>query len=273
MGFFDDIFGAVTGQQKSAPYNELSVQDAISQAAPMAANANLAYNQIYQPGITKLGLDVSNTVNPYANELEKTTTKSILDQLNLGSALPKDVQDLVIQQALEASGATGFGTSNAGRALTARDLGLSSLDLLNQRINTAAGFSPVATSMAGRFFRPTEQLGVGEVGGALQGQNESRNQRAAEDFYRSEGNKIAAFNTFGRIGGGILGGVFGGPAGATLGSSIGGGLIQNPYRVESGGGSDLFSGLFSSEDDIGGQEYGIGKRSGMAFGSVLGGLF
>lgn len=56
--------------------------------------------------------------------------------LALGGKLPQDVQNAVTRQALATSGAVS-GNLGLGRDLTARDLGMTSLDLYNQRLKSA----------------------------------------------------------------------------------------------------------------------------------------
>lgn len=60
-------------------------------------------------------------------------------QLALGDKLPQDVQNLVMRTALAHAGQVGGagGGLGLGRDIAARDLGLTSLDLLNQRIGQA----------------------------------------------------------------------------------------------------------------------------------------
>jgi hypothetical protein len=58
-----------------------------------------------------------------------------LEELQMGGALPKDVANMVTRRAAQMGGSVGVLGGPAGRDLAARDLGLTSLDLLNQRLN------------------------------------------------------------------------------------------------------------------------------------------
>lgn len=74
--------------------------------------------------------------------LESAYTKALSD-LNLGGALDRETQNLVTRQALATGGATGTIGGVAGRDIVARDLGLTSLDLQNQRLSTASSLGRV----------------------------------------------------------------------------------------------------------------------------------
>lgn len=144
MALFDDIVGGFLGQQKVPEYRPTNTSDIISQVtggAPAVGAANLAYNQALAPGMARLNRQVEDIYDPLQGSLRETTTKSILDQLNLGGQLPQDVQDAVIRTGLQKGQAGGIGRSGLGRNLVGRDLGLTSLDLLNQRINRAADYT------------------------------------------------------------------------------------------------------------------------------------
>jgi hypothetical protein len=75
------------------------------------------------------GLGESKTSNP----LLDASVASIFDNLKLGGTLGRDVQQQAAQAALEKGGAAGISGSGAARGLVARDLGLTSLGLLQQR--------------------------------------------------------------------------------------------------------------------------------------------
>lgn len=72
-----------------------------------------------------------------SNPLLDAASESILGQLRLGGTLGKDVQAQAMQAALEKGGQAGISGSGAGRGLVARDLGLTSLGVLNQRQKAA----------------------------------------------------------------------------------------------------------------------------------------
>ncbi len=80
-----------------------------------------------------LGKDVAGRVNTPL--LQAAIAKAKAD-LAMGGRLPQDVQNLVTRRALSNSG-TVSGGLGLGRDISARDLGLTSLDLSNQRLQTA----------------------------------------------------------------------------------------------------------------------------------------
>ncbi len=269
MAGFGDLFNAITGQKELAPYSELTLQDAMGKAVPLAANSNIQYNDILQPALARQGLASSNQVNPYANQLEQATTKSILDQLNLGGELPDEIKQQVQRSALGSGISSGLGISPAGRGLVARDLGLTGLDLLNQRIGRAQQFSPIASQSAARFFMPQMPFNPSNVTNQLEQQNQAEQERAAEAFYNDKSNFINMLNTGGRVLGGVAGGIFGGPMGAQMGMNIGGSLISNPYAGNSGSGGGGGGGFSSLLNSAGGQNllsglFGGGKGGGGA---------
>lgn len=276
--FFGNLFDAVTGQKRLAPYSELTLQNAIDQSVPLAANANIKYNDILQPALTRQGLASSNTVDPYANQLEQATSKSVLDQLNLGGQLPAEIQQQVQRSALQSGVASGLGISPAGRTVVARDLGLTGLDLLNQRLSRAQQWAPQASNLASRFFMPQLPFNPANVTNSLEEQNQAEQERAAQAFYNDKSNFANMLNTGGRLLGTVAGGVFGGPMGAQMGGQIGGSLFQNPYSgntqqsgggfsslLNSPGGMNLLSGIFGGK---GGGGAGGGLMTGAdSFGS------
>lgn len=72
------------------------------------------------------------------NPLTVGSLNSILNSLNKGGKLDPDVQAQAVQAALQKGGAAGISGSGTGRGLVARDLGLTSLQLLQSRQNQAA---------------------------------------------------------------------------------------------------------------------------------------
>lgn len=71
------------------------------------------------------------------NSLLEESASRILNNLRLGGALGADVQAQAVKAALEKGGAAGISGSGAVRGLVARDLGLTSLGLEQQRIQQA----------------------------------------------------------------------------------------------------------------------------------------
>lgn len=279
--FFDDIFDSVTGQsatpqQTIIPTNELLGQS-FGALSSQVAPGLLSFNQALAPGLVDVQLGVANQLDPSILANFRGANKSILDQLNLGGSLDQELQNQVITNALEGNAATGFGVGNGGRGLVARDLGLTSMDLLRRRQQDALGAGTTGMGVSNRLYDPLaySQMGLGAASGIAQNiqqvqaaQDEAANM--AEDIRRQ--NFSSLLNTGGRIAGTVAGGIFGGPGGAMLGGSIGGSLIQGsrvggrPQAQQGGGGgfTSLLSGLFNQgvggggAGAIGGAAYGIG---------------
>lgn len=69
--------------------------------------------------------------------LERTIAQAGSD-LSLGGTLPQDVRNQVTRRSISTAGAVGGGRLGTSRALAPRDLGLTSLDLQNRRLQNAA---------------------------------------------------------------------------------------------------------------------------------------
>lgn len=63
--------------------------------------------------------------------------------LALGGALPQDVRNQIFRSSAASAAGAGGGGLGLGRDVVARDLGLNSLSLRNQRLNTASGLGQV----------------------------------------------------------------------------------------------------------------------------------
>lgn len=68
-------------------------------------------------------------------------------ELDLGGSLPQEIQNLVSRNAAERAGAAGTLGSGLGRDVAARDLGLTAMNLKNQRIANAANMGAQATNL------------------------------------------------------------------------------------------------------------------------------
>lgn len=176
--FFKDLAGGLFGQQSIPGAVIPSTDDIIATSianTPKIANATVDYNKILAPGLTQAQLSSEKLYDPRQADLRHATTRSILDQLQLGSTIPKDVQDMVIRNSLEGAAASGFGVTPGGRGLVARDLGLTSLDLLNQRIGTAMNATRSAPSL-NQLYQP-QGIGMtpGDVADLVLGNAQAQN--------------------------------------------------------------------------------------------------
>lgn len=83
----------------------------------------------------------------YESALTKQAVEAAARDLALGGELPQDVRNLVARRALAQSG-TVTGGLNLGRDLTTRDLGLTSLDLYQRRLDNAASLGQAEAAIA-----------------------------------------------------------------------------------------------------------------------------
>ena len=105
--------------------------------------------------------------------------------LELGGQLPQDVKNLVTRRALANAGAVGGGGLGLARDISARDLGLTSLDLENRRLQNAAA---IGSQEAGieqfdvgtQFNNASHQLNIMQLLQALGNNQFGRNLSAAQ---------------------------------------------------------------------------------------------
>lgn len=278
--FFSDVFDAFTGQQSTPQQTIIGTNDLLGQTGQLLtsqiAPQTIAYNQMLAPALTDVQLGVERQYNPYAFDLRSSTTKSILDNLGLGTSLPPEIQDLVVKNALEGSAASGFGVSQGGRGLVARDLGLTGLDLARSRRQEALGAVNSSPSL-NSLYNPSSPYGE-TPGFALA--SDIRDVQAAKDDFENLKEDIRKQNfsnllsTGFRIAGGVVGGIFGGAAGAQMGQQAGGAVIQGSSvrgvkRADASGGGfgSILSGLFGGGGAGGG---GLGGNTTGDFPSGYG---
>lgn len=178
---FESAIKGFFGQQDVPEQNYLSSSDiagSVAAAAPGIGAANLAYNQAMAPGMARLNRQVEDIYDPNQGNLREATTKSILEQLGLGGELPPDVQAAVLRAGFEKGQAGGIAGTRGGRNLVGRDLGLTSLDLLNKRIGTAAQYTRSAPT--GSQLYQTQDIGFkpSDVASIDIANNNARNQAA-----------------------------------------------------------------------------------------------
>lgn len=198
MGLFDDLVGGFFGQSEKPNFQNPSPQDVLSQiisASPQIADATVAYNQRLAGPLAQLQRQVEDIYDPNQGKLREQTTQSILQQLGLGGKLPQDVIQSVTQSGLEQGQAAGIGKGIAGRNLVAKDLGLTSLDLLNNRINTAASYTRSAPT-PNQLFQP-QSLGIdpGSYGNLVLGNANTQNAQAQYNSQINSQNRANIFQT------------------------------------------------------------------------------
>lgn len=102
------------------------------------ANQSTAGFQARNSLLDGLGGPIANA-SVSSNPLLQGAADRILGQLNLGGKLDAETQAAATRAALQGAGTAGISGSGAARGLVARDLGLTSLALQNQRQQAALG--------------------------------------------------------------------------------------------------------------------------------------
>lgn len=240
LDFLSGIFGGGGGGGGgggAAPMPFASTADIYGQAAamlPQFAQANLAYNQALQPGITALQLASEAQQDPRLRPLIQATTGSILDELSLGTQISPDIQADLTRQLLESGAASGFGVSPAGRGRVISQTASERERIGQARRAQALSAIPTLRS-ASPYFEPRETFGMqSALAGDLRAEEQANRAQAAIaaeqeeqrgfDFKSllSSGLQIAG-TAFGTMYGGPIGAQIGGAAGGFLGNAITGG--------------------------------------------------
>jgi len=129
--------------RKIAKQNALDSAALEAQLTPEVPQLRTQSNEALLAGLndTTLG-DLSSGLSGsggYNYSLLNSAISKAAEQLALGGNLDPELQNLVTRRSLANAGTVAPGSVSLGRDLTARDLGLTRMDILNQRINTAAG--------------------------------------------------------------------------------------------------------------------------------------
>jgi hypothetical protein len=215
----------------------------------------------------------------FDSALTRAAVQRAQDDLALGSQLPQDVRNLVARQALARSGSVTGGLG-LGRDLMARDLGLTSLDLRNQRLQAAAqlGSQEAGLEQANAAMRAqAEQFGRQNL---LQSQSaiDAQDARAAQNYatdaqIAANRDALAASNYFNQAGlfNQIANGDF---ARALSAAQFGQNIAQPMSGLDPGSIANLAVGNVNSQ--AGKQQQAFGLQAGAAnaltgFGSQLAG--
>lgn len=231
--FLNDLFDSVTGQQATPQSTIINTNDLLSQAYGTATGQApnvIAYNQALAPGLMNVQLGVERQYDPNAFALRSGTSKSILDQLNLGTSLSPEVQADINRKLLESGSATGFGASPGGLGNVFYQTGLEAEAMGRQRRMDAMGAVSNQRDL-NSLYNPNRGFQPQEIAGDI------RDVQAAQDNFTNLKENIrrqnfsALLNTGGKIlgtvAGGIVGGMYGNPQmGMQIGGSVGGSLIQ-----------------------------------------------
>lgn len=197
----------------------------LPQAQTLAEKVN-AFNQEQLMGTLK-------QFAPYAQETAKAQSKSILEQAQ--GKIPKDVADQIYRSTAARSLTGGTGGSQFAGNLTARDLGLTSLQLMNQSIaNSNVYLSGVRQNLmapnfdvASMFISPSQQISVQQWNET----NRFNRDYLASQLRASQSAATAFGNSMQQMGTGLTGasmGALGGMMGGGMGGGGGGGV--SPYQ-------------------------------------------
>ena len=282
MAFLSDLFDSVTNQQATPQATILDPAQTAAKGYGIAtglAPQVQSLNNAYQPIITGNQLASENQVfGDAANGVQRGVYQSILDNLNLGNAVPAELQDLITTNTLQQLGSSGIGSADAGKLFGARSLLSAGIDLGASRRNEAlraAGMLPSSTMTPPTIGIPNPD----DFTNALYQEQAQKDQMAniAENTRRENFSNL--INTGGRILGTAVGAYFGGPMGAKMGADIGGSLgghtgVAGYGNKGSGGGSDggftsILSGLFKN----GGRTDNLSAGNTPTGGGGMNGLF
>ena len=150
MGFLSGLFGSTP---QVPPWQNVSLTGSQTEAiganqASLGGIENLAtgVNTFNQQQLTQL----MNSIMPGWSGSASTASKNISDELS--GKIPSDVAGNIQSSAAAQALTGGFGGSGLAGNLTAKDLGLTSLDLTNQGLSSLESW----TSMIDKMFAPGE---------------------------------------------------------------------------------------------------------------------
>lgn len=222
--FLDELGMTLFGQKELPEYQQVSSSDLLGRAAGLLPQIGSFNQQVAQQqlGLVPFENQIrSARFGQAINPLQEAYTANILSNLNLGNAIPEDVQQEAIRGALQGSAASGFGLSPGGRALVARDLGLTSMDIGRQRRGEALGaLQAFPGERVQGALDPTSAIGLERAS-----IDEANMRRAQEAGLRNSNRAaiISSISEYAKLGGAVLGTAVGSAFGTTgWGSSVGG---------------------------------------------------
>jgi hypothetical protein len=140
MGMFDDIFGKK--KLNKAPDALLAKPSVINTTERGINQGNYIADQAFRQA-----------QDPNTFAAQESYKKFVANQAGMGGALDPETQAMVTRSALEGGAGAGIAGSSAGRGVVARDLGLSSMALQNDRMDRAADLA--------FGLNPTKEMGIG----------------------------------------------------------------------------------------------------------------
>lgn len=214
-----DIFGGLLGQQQKPNLTTLDPSQVLSGVSGQVPAIN-NINQQFGTGTANTARSVEDILYPGMGNLQSATTKSIADELGLGGNLPQDVKQQVMQGALAGNVSSGFNLGPGGRGMVARDLGLTGLQLQNQRQQNAANWvtsqNPTGTSLS-----ISHAMDPNSVAGMFAQQNAQQNQIAQNNAAIDSANSSAIWSSLAKYAGMAMGAAAGNPM-ALMGAAGGG---------------------------------------------------
>lgn len=227
--FFSTLAGGVKGwfgQQEVPGLQNKSPSELIGgiPVGQLARKQN-KFNWMTGPENAKIASSIEDMFDPRVAALRHLSTDTALKDLQDPYAIPADVQNEVIRKSLERTGP--MGAMDAGRKLVAADLGLTSLDLFNNRLNRAMQIVRSSPSW-NQLFQPDRSLSPAT---GLQLELNQQDEQNAQNVYLSE---LESANNQNLIRGTVNNdaALFGAVMGGMMGTSgIGGGGGSGPVAT------------------------------------------
>lgn len=231
-GILGGLMGGAMGQGQAAPPPGSVPATPIDYTgtAGKAADANQAYTNRMQPYLINMRKQGLNQWDPNYSATSSKYSANVLKDLGLGYQLPPELSQQSILGSMGQNASTGWGASAGGVGNAARNLGISELNLYNQRMNTAnnwlgtqnAEMNMASNPIGGTAFTPNQVLT-----GDLTNQGEMNQYQNYLANLASQNSSNAATSLMG-MGGTVAGGIMGLPgvsqaAGDLLSGWFGGG--------------------------------------------------
>ena len=237
MGFLNKIFG---DKVKVPKFKEID-PDAEIQKAFDSIKEQLPEAQQLTRNISEADADtqmaVLEKIAPGTAENIRLQTKNI--QAGLRGELPEDVRNLIIDRSAIQSQFGGYSGSQAAGYNQLRNLGLTSLDVIdnasNQAAQALAQYSSMVstTSVNNMFISPQQRYNIAV---SERDKRYSRDMTAAEVAAQADPVTKGMAQVAAKVAGSAIGAAVGGPAGAQMGSQMGGSMFGGGGGGGGGGG-------------------------------------
>jgi len=227
MGFLSKIFGS---KVKVPEFKEID-PDAEIQKAFDSIQEQLPEAQRITKDIGEADADtalaVLERIAPGTQQVIQQQVSNL--QAGLRGELPADVRNLIIDRSAIQSQFGGYSGSQAAGYNQLRNLGLTSLDVIDRASNQAAQalqqYSSMVprTSVSSMFMSPSDRIAFaqGERNQQFQRDMAAAQERAKADPVTKGMAQVAA-----KVAGSAIGAAVGGPAGAQMGSQMGGSMFD-----------------------------------------------